>query len=158
MKKVFSILFSLLLLTYISCKKNTIVLSDADYLIFGHFHGFCTGEKCIEIFRLEKDKLFEDTKDLYPSSTEFYNGNYIELSHQKYANTKDLVNYFPNDLLNEAKTIIGMPDGGDWGGFYIEYNYNGVRKFWLLDKMKFNVPTKYHGFIDSLNSKISQLQ
>lgn len=158
MKQLLIILFCLMILPITSCKKNNIVLSDADYLIFGHYYGYCKGEKCIEIFRLDKDKLFEDTKDLYPNSTEFYKGNYIEVSSQKYSITKDLVNFFPNDLLNEPKTIIGMPDAGDWGGFYIEYNYNGVQKFWLLDKMKMNVPAKYHLFIDSLNSKIDQLQ
>ena len=76
----------------------------------------CMGEQCVEIFRLEKDKLFEDTKDLYPSRIDFYDGNYVQLSKQKFNDSKDLTNYFPTELLNETDTVIGQPDAGDWGG------------------------------------------
>lgn len=142
-----------------SCKKdNSILLSDSDYIVFGHFYGMCFGEQCVEIFRLEKDKLFEDTKDQYPNTGTFYIGNYMQLSQQKYTAVKDLTNSFPTDLLNETNTVIGQPDAGDWGGLYVEYNADGIRKFWLLDQMKSNVPAKYHEFIDKVNEKIAQLQ
>lgn len=39
-------------------------------------------------------------------------------------------------LLKEKKTVIGQPDAGDWGGIYVEYNANGLRKLWLLDKKR----------------------
>ena len=143
----------------ISCKKeDNIELSKSDYIIFGHFYGECFGEQCVEIFRLEQDKLFEDTKDKYPSRNSFYEGNYFLLSQQKFNDTKDLNDSFPADLLNETNTVIGQPDAGDWGGLYIEYNFNGIRKFWLLDQMTTNVPTKYHNFIDKVNEKISLLK
>ena len=46
-----------------SCEKDdNLELSTSDYIIFGHFYGKCVGEQCIEIFRLENEKLFEDTK------------------------------------------------------------------------------------------------
>lgn len=141
-----------------SCKKDDVELSNSDYIVFGHFYGLCIGEQCVEIFRLEDDKLFEDTKDQYPNSNGFYNGNYVQLSQQKFQDTKDLTNSFPADLLNETNTVIGQPDAGDWGGLYIEYSVNGVRKFWLLDQMKSNVPAKYHDFIDKVNEKITELQ
>lgn len=144
----------------VSCdeKADGIKLSDSGYLVFGHFYGMCQGERCIEIFRLEEDKLLEDTKDEYPSRNDFYVGNFVELSRQKFDKTKDLTNYFPTSLLTETDTVIGMPDAGDWGGLYVEYNFNGVRKFWVLDQMTSNVPTKYHTFIDKVNEKITQLQ
>ena len=142
----------------ISCKKDNVKLSNYDYIIFGHFYGECGGEGCVEIFRLEEGKLFEDDKDKYPNSNDFYVGNYVQLSDQKFINAKDLINSFPPDLLNETSTVIGQPDGGDWGGLYVEYNFNGIRKFWLLDQMKSNVPTKYHDFIDKVNEKIKKLQ
>lgn len=150
----------LCLLTVImsSCQKDNIKLSKTDYLIFGHFYGFCQGEKCIEIFRLEQNQLLEDTTDNYPNTTSFYDGKYIKLSQQKYNDAKDLIDYFPSDLLNEPDTVIGQPDAGDWGGLYIEYNFDGVRKFWLLDQMKSNVPFKYHPFIDKVNEKIKLIQ
>ena len=148
----------LTVILFTSFKKEGVVLSKSDYIIFGHFYGECSGEECIEIFRLEKEKLFEDNKDKYPNGKDFYDGNYVQLSQQKFNEVKDLINYFPADLLNEPNTVIGQPDGGDWGGLYIEYNFNGVRKFWLLDTMKSNVPTKYHNFIDKVNEKIGKLE
>lgn len=141
-----------------SCKKDNVELSNSDYIIFGHFYGECGGEGCVEIFRLEEGKLFEDTKDKYPNSNDFYVGNYVQLSEQKFNITKDLTSSFPTDLLNETSTVIGQPDAGDWGGLYVEYNFTGIRKFWLLDQMKSNVPTKYHEFIDKVNEKITKLQ
>lgn len=141
-----------------SCKKDNAILSTSDYLIFGHFYGECSDEKCIEIFKLEQNHLFEDTKDIYPNSTRFYNGNYILLSQKQFVGVNDLLNFFPSDLLLESKTVIGQPDAGDWGGLYIEYNFNGTRKFWLLDQMKSNIPLKYHNFIDKVNEKIKMLQ
>lgn len=141
-----------------SCKKEGVVLSKSDYIVFGHFYGLCIGEQCVEIFRLEKDKLFEDTNDRYPKRTDFYVGKYVQLSQQKFNDSKDLTNSFPIDLLKETDPVIGQPDAGDWGGLYVEYSFNGVRKFWLLDQKKNNVPAKYHNFIDKVNEKITQLK
>lgn len=155
MKKIFySISIFLVLLS--SCEKEE-VSPEPDYLIFGHFYGFCSGERCIEIFKLEKDKLLEDTKDIYPTVSTLYEGTYTQLSQEKFDEVKDLLNQFPEDLLNETAHVIGQPDAGDWGGLYIEYSSGGFRKFWLLDQLKSNVPTKYHQFIDKVNEKISKL-
>lgn len=142
----------------ISCKKdNEVNLSKTDYIIFGHFYGECIGEQCVKIFKLDKEKLFEDTKRIYPTGNSFYEGRFDQLPKEKFDITKDLTNYFPMSLLKEEKTVIGQPDAGDWGGIYVEYNANGLRKFWLLDKKKSNVPTKYHNFIDKVSEKIAQL-
>ena len=141
-----------------SCKKDNAILSNSDYLIFGHFYGECMGPHCIEIYKLEQSQLLEDTLDIYPNSTGFYTGNYILLSQNKFNDAKDLLNYFPNDLLSETNTVIGQPDAADGGGLYIEYNVNGIRKFWLLDQMKSNIPSKYHNFIDKVNEKIKLVQ
>lgn len=147
---------SLILLT--SCCNDDLKPSKSGYIIFGHFYGECLGEKCIEIFRLEEDKLFEDRNDRYPSSNGFYAGKWEKLSSQKFNDTKDLIDDFPMGLLTEPSIVIGQPDAGDWGGLYIEYNFDGIRKFWLLDQMKRNVPNEYHNFIDKVNEKINQLQ
>ena len=139
-----------------SCKKEG-TSSDKNYLIFGHFYGECAGERCIEIFRLEDARLLEDKSDSYPNAGNFYKGSYHPLATSKFNEVRDLLSHFPHDLLREANPVIGQPDAGDWGGLYIEYNFNGVRKFWLLDQMKGNVPQKYYGFIDKVNEKIALL-
>lgn len=158
MKILFSICLTFFL--FISCKREdkALAITQPDYLIFGHFYGKCRGEQCVEIFKLEGNRLFEDTNDIYPNRRDFCSGNYVQLSNQKWLNTNDLMRSFPADLLNETELVIGQPDAGDWGGLYVEYNFNGVRKFWILDQMKSNVPIKYHNFIDSVNKKISFLE
>jgi hypothetical protein len=157
MKKIsFIILF--LSIIIVSCKRDHDQVPNSDYLIFGHFYGECGGENYIEIFKLGNDNLFEDTKDQYPNTNSFYDGSYVKLSDEKFNLTKDLMDFFPYDLLNETNTVIGQTDAGDWGGLYIEYNFNGTRKFWLMDLMKTNVPAKYHNFIDKIVEKTDQLK
>ena len=152
-KILLALLTGFILLT--SCnKEDEIKLSDGDYLVFGHFYGECMGEACVEIFKLEDSRLLEDSKDVYPGQSNFYEGNYYELSKENYEQVKDIIDFFPENLLNENDLVIGQPDAGDWGGLYIEYNYKGVRKFWLLDQMKSNVPNYLHEFIDEVNEKI----
>jgi hypothetical protein len=152
------VMLSIFIMVFASCQDETITISAPDYLVFGHYYGECIGEQCVEIFRLEQDKLYEDKMDAYPYSNGFYIGSYILLSQEKFNKVKDLTGFFPADLLTEQDTVIGQPDAGDWGGLYIEYNIDGVRKFWLIDQMKSNVPAKYHEFIDKVNEKISLLQ
>lgn len=128
---------------------------SADYLIFGHYYGMCAGEECVEIFKLEKTELLEDTTDIYPSIATFYQGGYRVLPNSKFEKISDLINFFPQELLNQSSGKIGYPDAGDWGGLYVEYNYNGIRKFWLIDRMKYNIPEYLHEFTDKINDKIS---
>jgi len=148
----------LLIVLMTSCNKNDTEPLASDYIIFGQFYGECEGERCVELFMLGNDRLFEDSNDQYPDFQNFYDGEWIELSREKFEETKDLANFFPAGLLNETGTVIGQPDAGDWGGLYIEYSLNEIRRFWLLDKMKSNVPEEYHDFIDKVNEKIEKLK
>ncbi len=152
------VLIALAFLT--SCSDDDgVTLSGDNYLVFGHFYGECLGEQCVEIFRLEETRLLEDIKDRYPKQQdpEFYDGEYIELSNELFEGVRDLVDFFPARLLEESETRIGEPDAGDWGGLYIEYNFDGTRGFWLLDQMKTNVPEYLHPFIDKVNEKIRHI-
>lgn len=126
--------------------------------MFGHFYSECEGEGCIDIFRLEQNRLLEDTRDEYPRSDRFYKGSYKQQTSEHFEAVKDLKDFFPNELLSEKKNIIGEPDAGDSGGLYIEYNLDGTHQFWLLDLNKRNVPAKYHAFIDKVVEKISVLK
>ena len=153
---IFVFLLSLLLF---SCQEDEIKPSSKDYLVFGHFYGECVGgEDCVEIYKLEHNQLLEDTKDIYPSFSEFYDGNYVKLSQQQFKEAKDLMNNFPRDLWKESDKVIGQPDAGDWGGLYIEFKHKGKRKFWLIDIKKSNVPTKYHEFIAEVVETIDNIQ
>jgi hypothetical protein len=160
MKKIPVILTFLFILTLApSCEKDDIglELSYLDYLIFGRFYGECNGEHCIEIYRLEMDCLLEDQNDQYPNAYNFYEGNFLYLGQSLFNRVKDLPRYFPNKLLSEPEHVIGQPDAGDWGGLYIEYNYYGDRRFWLIDNKRDNVPEYLHEFIDKVNERIDEI-
>ncbi|MBK9271557.1 MAG: hypothetical protein IPM48_08155 [Saprospiraceae bacterium] len=151
-------LFVILIAISWSCTKSNDAASNSDYLIFGHYFGFCGGEKCIEIFKLTDTSLYEDSNDLYPNSDGFYPGNYFKLTREKFEQVKDLADKFPDTLLQIKDRMIGTPDAGDWGGFYVERKNANERSFWLLDKHKANVPISLHEFMDLMDEKIQLLQ
>lgn len=145
-----------------SCKKEVNKSdwqeNDNKYIIFGHFYGECFGEQCVEIFKTDGRNLFEDRKDVYPDRKHFYEGNFEEIKPGSAEGVKELRAKLPEQLLNEKDTVIGQPDAGDWGGLYIEIKENGKRRFWIIDKMKSNVPVYLHSFVDDVNSAIEKLQ
>ena len=145
----FLFLFSFTLLTCSS--EDKIALNNEDYLIFGHFYGFCVGENCIEIFKLTNNTLYEDSNDNYSINPL----NFEPLESTKFELVKDLMLFFPEKLLTENEDIIGCPDCADGGGLYIEYSKNGIVKHWKIDQMKMNVPTYLHAFMDKVNEKIA---
>lgn len=155
MKKLLSLLSLLIFLLAIdSCKKKEEANEAPAYLIFGHFYGMCVGEGCVEIYCLEETRLLEDQNDNYPGSQNFYIADFAPLPNDNFLEVNDLMNFFPDTLLLIDDKVIGQPDAGDWGGLYVEYNFKGVRKFWLIDKMESNVPEVLHPFIAEIENKI----
>lgn len=154
MKKAKNILIVLLILINISCNKDDVLeLKTNNYLIFGHYYGQCAGERCVETFKLTGTKLFEDTNDDYSLE----NLNFTELDNSKFEQVKDIVDEFPERLLNEDTKIFGCPDCADGGGLFIQYSNNGNIKSWRIDQVKDNIPTYLHSFIDKVNAKIQLL-
>jgi hypothetical protein len=138
-----------------SCSQDEVTkTSDDSYLVFGRFYGECLGEQCVEIFKLEHERLFEDTNDIYPGNDNFYTGNFVELGNDKYQLVKDLRNHIPKKLLEEIQVVYGCPDCADQGGLYIEYKSDAIHKYWILDQSKTNVPEYLHAFMDLVNGKI----
>lgn len=158
MKNIFiSIFVSSLILLGTGCKKEHPV--EGEYLIFGSFYGECGGEQCIEIYKLEEGKLYEDLNDNYPSSQNYYNADFTQLNNSKYLIAKSLWDDFPQELFNETDTVIGMPDAGDWGGYYIEYNANGSHRYWLVDQVGSNlVPAYLNEYTTKVRDKIELIQ
>jgi hypothetical protein len=142
-------------LTFISCNKESSDLdnlSQNDYLIFGHFHGFCHGERCNEIYQIKDTKVYEDTKDIYRSLNDF---NFIALGVEKYDSIKELSNAIPVGLWNEEnEKVFGCPDCYDQGGYFIQISKNGQVKSWIFDKNLKDDPTYMHDFLNLVRDKI----
>ena len=147
-----------LILGITSCEKDDPGLKNYDYIVFGHFFGFCGGEACIEIFKVTGSDVYEDSKDIYPTNDPPYNGNFIKLDRSLYTAVKGLENEIPSELLRTKEKIIGQPDAGDWGGIYFEYSANGNREYWIIDKNRNNLPDYLIPFVQEIEDRIEALQ
>ncbi len=135
MKKVWLIALSL-----ISCEHDDIKeIAPINYIVFGHFYGECFGEQCVELYKLTDTALYEDTADRFSNCTD-YKGNFKLLDDALFQKVKALAQKIPQDLIVTNQQTIGQPDAGDWGGLYFEIRNEGMCQFWLIDKMKTNLP------------------
>ncbi|SMD33055.1 hypothetical protein SAMN04488029_1419 [Reichenbachiella faecimaris] len=159
MKKYITLILTILCLT--TCKDQAVfpnselqTESDTDYIIFGHFYGFCLGERCIEIFKLTNTSLLEDTNDFYPSSQEAYDGAYVSVEQSKFNKLKDIKFEIPDELLNETEKVIGTPDAADGGGIYIELPDG---RYWLLDMNEYYLPEYLHPLREQIRAAIAKI-
>ena len=149
-------LFIIMLLSTISCAEDDNQPQvETDYMLFGHFYGFCLGEQCIEIFKLTDAQLFEDTIDQYPSRDKPYEGSYTVLDETKFDLVKGLAESIPDELLNEQSNVIGSPDASDGGGVYVAIISDGETRFWLIDQFQQNVPSYLRPFVTQINESIA---
>lgn len=148
MKKL---LFLLLLVSFsvAGCKKEDDELGNGDYLIFGTFYGFCEGETCIEIYKIDNKQLYEDQNDNYSLN----NFDFEEINNNDYASVKELVEQFPEKLFDEPSTI-GCPDCTDQGGVFILYKKNGVKHEWRIDNFTDDLPNYIQEYTDLVKEKI----
>ena len=144
----------MIILSMLSCCTEEEISEQQEYLIFGHFYGFCVGEDCIQIYKLEDNRLYKDQNKTYPRYNEFYDASFVELESKYYEQVDDLINYFPNQLLSETDTIIGCPDCADGGGLYIEYKTETIHRYWLIDQHISRVEPYLHEFMEQVNDKI----
>jgi hypothetical protein len=143
-----------------ACHKENATPDDDNILVFGSFYGECSGQNCIQIFRLDltQQTLAKDVADRYPTSAAPYQGQYVPRSATNFQRVQGLLRQVPAQLLNEPAHVIGQPDAGDWGGYYVEVRQAGTRRFWLIDTQKRNIPTYLHAFTDSLQANIRALR
>ncbi|MBG8552746.1 hypothetical protein [Hymenobacter guriensis] len=129
-------------------------------VLFGSYYDECGGEQCIEIYKLDTvtQSLSEDTKDDYPTSASPYDGTYVARTTAEFDAVKDLVQQIPLTLLAKEGVVIGQPDAGDWGGYYLEVQNGEERRYWLIDTKKENLPAYLHSFTDVLRARLNQLQ
>lgn len=160
MKTPTIMLLTLTALLAIRCDNQTAEFSrNSNYLVFGHFFGECFGEACVEIFKIENGVVYEDTLDMYPIQSKLpHVTDFVQLSDNDYQQVRSLTDNIPEKLFDESDLVIGQPDAGDWGGYYVETNVSGTPRYWLIDKMESNLPAYLHDFAADLNEAIQKLQ
>lgn len=144
------LVFGLVLMILVGCKKSKDELKHDDYLIFGHFFGFCFGEECIEMYKITKSKLYEDKEDLYGQEA----FDFIEVPVEKFDLVKDLVTDLPQNLIDSPDSTFGCPDCADQGGIYIEYRKNDVVHKWKIDNDNTPLPAYLQEFKAKVKTKI----
>ncbi len=127
---------------------------NENYIIFGHFYGFCAGEECVEIFKLTTTSLSEDKKDGYPNWKEGYEGDFEELHADKFNVVKGLITEVPEALLAVQDTVLGCPDCTDGGGVYFEYKNGSDQRYWLIDQFQGDIPDNVYNIVEDVNNAI----
>lgn len=131
-------------------------LQSDDYVIFGDFYGECIGDSCIDIYKIQNGQVYEDTLDLYPTATRLpHETAFVPTSRDSYDEIEQRLAEMPSDLYTESKVVIGQPDAGDWGGFYLETRIDGEIRFWLIDKLEDNLPAYLRSFTTKLDEAIA---
>ena len=150
MRLLFGLCCLLLITTGCSNEDDGLLLSEKNFLIFGHFYGLCGGETCIETYKLTNTTLYEDTIDDYAGRER----NFVALDNSTFLLVKDLADQFPTQLLGVTEEFIGCPDCADGGGIFIQYVRGEEVRTWRIDQVKSNIPTFLHPFVDEVNEKI----
>jgi hypothetical protein len=150
----------LLILVVAACQSENVEREDnlsSEYIVFGHFYGECLGERCVEIYKLTDQSLYEDTRDEYPLASQPYNGDFELLSNALFSKVIDLRNEIPAELSTISTVVIGQPDAGDWGGIYFEIASKGEKRYWLIDTMEANIPEGIRPFIKKIENGIATI-
>lgn len=139
-----------------ACSDEITGLQDpGDYIVFGDFYGECIGSGCVDIFRIADGELYKDTLDEYPTASKLPHAvDFVELPDDHVGQIESLLGKIPAKLFEETDVVIGQPDAGDWGGFYLETNISGEVRYWLIDKMKDNLPAYLREYADKLEKAI----
>ena len=143
-----------------ACQQDDQIESEPslDYLIFGHFYGECIGERCVEMYKLTNQFLYEDFSDSYPGKSKPDLHNFLKLNNDLFEKVKPLRSKISQELLNTTAQIIGQPDNGDWGGIYFEISEGGENKYWFIDKMRSNLPSYLVPFVEEIERDIELIK
>lgn len=73
--------------------------SNQEYILMSRYYGMCGGESCVETFKLENSKIFEDSLDHYPMvSNKVYGFYNIGANNSIMSNLESLI---PAILIND---------------------------------------------------------
>ena len=135
----------------LGCSSSDEPNSELPTVIFGHFFGECSGERCLETYMLQGESLFEDTND---SFTRDY--NFVSLADSLYLRVNDLRDLIPAELSDLEGQTFGCPDCGDQGGVYLQLADQNDTEF-FIDMDTNGIPDYLSEFVAEVNERIALL-
>lgn len=134
--------------------------AEPDYFVFGLLYGKCKSGECIKIYKIENKCIFQYKEETtqYPPFNTFHNGDYVELSRDKYQQVRTVTAKIPQQLIQTQSGKIGKFDEMNQDKLYFEYSDNGVKKFWVIDSNKENLPAYLHAFVDEIGTAIKLIR
>ena len=134
-------------------------MTGIEYFVIGDFYGECVdGASCIDNFKVSIDGVWEDTLDNYPNSTDTLVGSFDVEVPDSSGHTYLAYSLTSLSQEFESGSVIGQPDAGDWGGYYLEIKFDdGPSWHVLVDKNRDNVPAALHDRLDNLDQAITEL-
>lgn len=126
-------------------------------LAFGTYFGFCLGE-CIHIYKIENEAVFQMATSERVNLTQELDFVTAALPGDAYETAKPLLENFPDELLAEEETTIGIPDAYDQGGIYLELTEAGVSTKWFLDSNVSALPEYLQAYAQQIKDVTEQLK
>jgi len=128
-----------------------------DSFVFGKYFGFCMGEQCTNLYKIQDGRVFADAMErlMHPDDLVFQSE---PLSNEKYQLAKAILDAFPEELLAETAETIGCPDCADQGGYFIELKTNYETRRWYLDNFKDNLPPYLKTYAKQIDEALAELQ
>jgi hypothetical protein len=128
-----------------------------DAFVFGKYFGFCQGEQCTNLYKLQNGQLFADDMErlMHPDDLVFQPE---PLSEDKYATAKAILDSLPTALFEEPSETIGCPDCADQGGYFIEWRTSGETQRWYLDANKNNLPEYLVSYAQQIDEVLAALK
>lgn len=136
-----------------SCTKDN--LDNLDYFAFGDAYGMCQRD-CATFFLLKDKKLYSDDMDYYMETSLKFKSEVM--SSEKYNLAKELIENFPDYLLQNPNKTFGCPDCIDQGGIHIEIQEKGLTKRWHFDTTISNLPSEIQDYVLEISNVIEELK
>jgi hypothetical protein len=126
--------------SFFSCQQEVEPVDDAteypEYILFGRFTlaSWCSGETCVELFRIDSKGLYEDVLDQIPEAETLQTTQMdIVLSRADYDNIIAILkNHNYRKLFEQPEHTLGTLFSENLH-FYFEYKSKSRHESWIID-------------------------
>lgn len=136
-----------------ACNKNSLNPATADEFVFGTSYGFCVGD-CARFYQIKDTQVYADEMDRFDYKTLQFKTT--ALPADKYQLAKQLLDEFPQYLLNNPDSTFGCPDCSDGGLAYIKLKQHGKVTTWIIDLQR--LQPELTDYVEKMRDVISKLR